>query len=816
MRKIVAHNAQQSQRASKHGTVTAAGIVLVAVLLFFWPVVSGQKYFWDDYSNALCVMTPFWAKQLAGEQLPLWCSFHDGGRPLGEQVAHSAFYPPYLALVPFASSAKAAEHVFALICVAHVGWAMLGLWLLLRQMKQTPAAALLGSVLFGFSAGVVLRICSGNPIAGVSWLPWILAGITYLTQRSTLTLQTLAIAVLTGAAYGVATMVALPQWHVWMTLLCGAYALLCMAQVVRTQSGAALLRVVLLAVLAGGVSLLLSAVHVLPMLAYAAESSRAASATYREVQNHVPWRMLLTNIIPTLFGRVEGPGSSPLWNLYWGGTTPADFWAYWERTSYAGIAAVMACVLAPFWLLKTRNTRGMFFFCVALFVILFMYGIASPFQYAVVQLVPILKGFRNPVRVSFLLAFALAVLSAQLLDYVWPTVACDRRQIVRRGLGFGALMAGLVIVAAVMGARYAPDEQWQAQFSAMLRLDRAAAQDAVHAVLHSGMLTQLALVGVLVAVYIASGFGKLRGETGKWCVVVVVFVDLFLFGHKFNASVQSPVEFNAHNPISAKLKELQDTRPAAERFRFEWDPYAQANLRSVAWEVDCYNGYCMNQPMYLEQFRMAQGKNPERYRDLLNVRYRLQQLQSQEQMQRLGPTMPAWARPFAQQFGIAVEQRSNALPRVWFVPAAVVMADSNAVEYVLNAAFDPRQEVVLHPAAAMDVALFTNATTRGSAQLTAYDHARMTADSTADGPGYVVFSEWYFNGWRATVDGSAAPVLRADVVLRAVPVPAGSHTLTLDYHPREFYVGAALSSVGGVIVLTAALTWLVGWIKGRR
>ncbi len=816
MPKHIAPPAPPESRTSTRTALLSAGVLIAAALVFFWPVVSGQKFFWDDYSNALSVTSMFWARQLAGQQLPLWCSFHDGGRPLGEQVAHSPFYPPYLALVPVARSAKAAQHVFALLCVAHVLWAMLGMWVLLRQMKLTATAALLGSIVFGFSAGVILRMPSGMPINGVSWLPWILAGITYLTLRPILSAPTLAIAVLTGAAYGAATMVALPQWQVWVTLLCGAYALLCGVQVARTHTGMAVLRLVLLTAVAGGVSVLLSAVHVLPMLAYAAESSRAAADTYRDVQNHVPWRMLLTNIIPAAFGRVDGPGSGPLWNLYWGGNTPADFWAYWERTSYAGIAAVMALLLAPLWLIKTRNARGIFFFCVALFVLLFMYGIASPFQYAVIQLVPILKGFRNPVRVSFLLAFALAVLSAQLLDYVWPQPPCDRRRVLRRGLGVGAAMAGLVIIAALIGGRYAPDAQWQAQFAGMLRLDRAVVEQGVQTLLRSGVLKQLGLIAALVAVYIASGFGKLRGETGKWFVVAIVFFDLFLFGHKFNASVQSPVEFNAHNPISAKLKELQDTRPVAERFRFEWDPYAQANLRSVAWEVDCYNGYCMNQPMYLDQLRLAQGKNPERYRDLLNVRYRLHQLQNQEQMRRLGPVMPAWARPFAQQFGIAVEQRSNALPRVWFVPAAVAMADSNAVEYVLSAAFDPRAAAVLNPATAAGIGLFTNSAVNGTAALTAYDHTRMTAESNADGPGYVVFSEWYFAGWRATVDGTAAPVLRADVVLRAVPVPAGTHTITLDYQPREFYAGAALSGTGGVLVLAALVTWCVGRAKSRQ
>jgi hypothetical protein len=686
---------------------------------------------------------------------------------------------------------------------------MLGMWLFLRHLRQSHAAAMLGSVLFGFSAGVVLRMPSGMPINGVSWLPWILWGMTCLAEQPVLSRRTLGIAALTGAAYGLATMVGLPQWHLWMTLLCAAYAVLCGVQVARTQAFGGVLRLVLLALVAGVVSVLVSAVHVLPMLAYSAQSARAATDMYRDPQNQVPWRMVLTNIIPTLFGRVDGPGSSPLWNLYWGGNTPADFWAYWERTSYAGIAAVMALLLAPVWLLKTRNARGFFFLGVAVFVVLFMYGIASPFQYAVVQLVPVLKGFRNPVRLSFLLAFALAVLSAQLLDYVWPTGACDRRRVLRRGLCFGALMAGLVIIAALIGGRYAPDAQWLAQFAGMLRLDRATVEQGVQTLLRSGVLKQLMLIGALVAVYIASGFGKLRGDTGKWLVVALVFLDLFLFGHKFNASVQSPVEFNVHNPISAALKQVQDTRPAAERFRFEWDPYAQANLRSVAWEVDCYNGYCMNQPLYLEQLRVAQSRNPERYRDLLNVRYRVQQLQSQEQLRRLGPAIPAWARGFVQQFGVAVEQRSNALPRVWFVPAAVAMADSNAVEYVLSAAFDPRTTAVLNPETAAGIGLYTNSAVNGTAMLTAYDHTRMTAESNANGPGYVIFSEWFFSGWRATVDGAAAPLLRVNVVLRAVPVPAGKHTVVLVYHPHEFLLGAMLSGMGSMVALGAALLWLL-------
>jgi uncharacterized membrane protein YfhO len=59
------------------------------------------------------------------------------------------------------------------------------------------------------------------------------------------------------------------------------------------------------------------------------------------------------------------------------------------------------------------------------------------------------------------------------------------------------------------------------------------------------------------------------------------------------------------------------------------------------------------------------------------------------------------------------------------------------------------------------------------------------------------------------VDGAAAPLLRVNVVLRAVPVPAGKHTVVLVYHPHEFLLGAMLSGMGSMVALGAALLWLL-------
>jgi len=56
-------------------------------------------------------------------------------------------------------------------------------------------------------------------------------------------------------------------------------------------------------------------------------------------------------------------------------------------------------------------------------------------------------------------------------------------------------------------------------------------------------------------------------------------------------------------------------------------------------------------------------------------------------------------------------------------------------------------------------------------------------------------------GWRATVDGEPAALLRADGRHRAVAVPAGRHAVTFRYEPPGLWPGVALTLLSATIVL---------------
>ncbi len=80
-------------------------------------------------------------------------------------------------------------------------------------------------------------------------------------------------------------------------------------------------------------------------------------------------------------------------------------------------------------------------------------------------------------------------------------------------------------------------------------------------------------------------------------------------------------------------------------------------------------------------------------------------------------------------------------------------------------------------------------------------------------PGFLVLSDAWYPGWRATVDGEETAVYRANSVARAVFVPAGNHELVFTFQPLDFAVGAAVSTAAW----TAALGFLFWyWLRRRR
>jgi hypothetical protein len=100
-----------------------------------------------------------------------------------------------------------------------------------------------------------------------------------------------------------------------------------------------------------------------------------------------------------------------------------------------------------------------------------------------------------------------------------------------------------------------------------------------------------------------------------------------------------------------------------------------------------------------------------------------------------------------------------------------------------------------------------------SATITIAEHKpnylKYESQSAADG--LAVFSEIYYpKGWKASIDGKPAEILRADYVLRALALPAGKHTIEFRFQPDAYFVGNKVTLAASWILLLTLLG-SIGW-----
>lgn len=172
--------------------------------------------------------------------------------------------------------------------------------------------------------------------------------------------------------------------------------------------------------------------------------------------------------------------------------------------------------------------------------------------------------------------------------------------------------------------------------------------------------------------------------------------------------------------------------------------------------------------------------------NMLNTRYFILPLQS-------GKTVPV-ANPYA--YGNA-----------WFVDRVQLVDNANE-ELDAIAQLDLRHEAVADKkfGEQLKAVAETAADSAAVVTLTAYEPNRLTYDVTSVKGGVVVFSEIYYPGWTATIDGEPAELGRVDYVLRALTVGPGHHQVELAFFPKSIDTTETIAYVSlGLLLLLIVL-----------
>jgi hypothetical protein len=154
---------------------------------------------------------------------------------------------------------------------------------------------------------------------------------------------------------------------------------------------------------------------------------------------------------------------------------------------------------------------------------------------------------------------------------------------------------------------------------------------------------------------------------------------------------------------------------------------------------------------------------------------------------------------------VKIYEVRDALPRAYVVhQTRVITDDEAALAAMADPAFQPDQEAILAAGKTLQEAPSTAPTVK----VATYAPEAIATQATLDAPGYLILSDAWYPGWRATVDGERATIERANTMFRAVYLPAGTHEIRFAYRPIRFYAGAAASGITLLGIVSAAIGML--------
>jgi hypothetical protein len=487
---------------------------------------------------------------------------------------------------------------------------------------------------------------------------------------------------------------------------------------------------------------------------------------------------------------------------------------YWIRvpyTEYLGYVGVTPIVLGFLALLFGRWRAVLFAALIAVLGLFLALGENNGFYAWVFASVPGFDTFRVPARWLLLWQFGIALLAALGADWIGRGARVELR---RPRLWIGLLLVEFILISGLnwqidQGEPFA-QRRTPLAFGAIAvaALAMGALPHLGRPVLALGMLT--ALSGAeLWAVADASPARQApppafsQGETVDW------FRAHGVTDQERLLSLARPEYVPAiENQVRAELGPLPEPIIEAVLVAQKWHDTLTPNvpLQYGLNTADGYDGGVLPLSRWLRLTTLLvpsprqdgvlltrlESLPPDRLLDLLGVRYLI-----------ANDGTPGRADMQMVDFGdLRLFARPNAVPRSLVVFGASSAAnDSAALDRMAQADFDSNREVVLQAPASpgFNAAPITVVPDNVAAE-------RWHGHVSLSQAGYLLQREAWYPGWRARVDGVETPVLRADLLFRAISLGPGEHDVEIFFDSSTFKRGLLLTA-GGLIVLILLLSW---------
>lgn len=713
------------------------GLLLLATL-WLSPVLfppDGQALGGLDSRGQFYVWLEFVRESVLNGRVPFWNAALFGGYPFLSDPQIAFFYPVTWLTLLLPTGMAISWHI-----VIHLTIAGSGMYFFVRKLDGHPIGALLAALTFAFSGYASARIYAGHIgfLATNSWLPLMLLATVWASER-----KTIWAAILAGFPFGMAILAGNPTSLLYSCVIWGAFVLYWQWQ---DESKTAVLRQFLIA---GLIGLLLSGVQLLPFLQFSTLSTRAGEPSFEFASAFsLPPAHLLTLLVPEFFGE----------------PTRAGYWSvpnFEELTYYAGVLPLLGLILA----FKRPSRHVWFYLSLIAFGILLALGSYGFLFRWIFTAVPPFRVVRAPARATFLYTFAIAALLGEAVT-IW--LRHPRRQ------------------AAISGWM-----RWILGGTAVIGLTTMSATGAVFAAVHPtdtsgrlwhqlggwGLATGLLLVGGLLLWQLFK-----QREIKRWLVVglaIVILADLWVFGSKFaRLSPMTPPQL--WTDVAQLMGDTNGRVLPWGISIFDQNGAEQVGVSSVfgynPLEIGANNAFAASVP------------DPRSSAfDILGASH----VVSQVDLGQFGDG----ERPLtlvAQQNGTFIYERSRVLPIVRLVDTVEIIPDEAVATARVHAPDFDAETAVIFPEAPACPLNATNSVP-GTASVIAAGNGYWDIQTESSTPALLIVSETAYPGWRVWINGNKAEWQTAYTAVRAVCVPAGTHTVEWRFQPAVFWQGGLLS-----------------------
>jgi energy-converting hydrogenase Eha subunit A len=745
---------------------TAVALV-VGWALMAWPWLSGRVTVpWDAKAHFL-PQIQFLAQSLARGESPFWNPYVFSGLPQIADPQSMIFSPPFLLLALVNGSPSAWAVDVTTLLVQLTGALALMVWCADRRWHW--AGALIGGLVFCFGASMAWRLQHTGQVLSLAYMPMALLCLDRALNRRS---------IFYGLALGVvmaSLILGRDQVALLAAYILAAYGIWQIASAASVWR--ALRRVVVPVGLGALTCIALIAIPLILTALYVGDSNRPMIDYQGAGRGSLHPALLLTFLMPQVFGaagRMED---------YWG---PPSF--AWNDTGlfiaqnmgqvYLGLVPVLLILIA---LIKgqlfDRDIR--FFTAAAVFVLLYALGWYTPAFHLIYTVLPGVNLYRRPADATFLIGALGAILSAyaahRLFERPWEKVGEETIVII------GAVIAASVVAALALG----------------LHLDR---------VERLGWPLFTAAVG-FAASSIALRHAKPRiAFDPRYAALVLASItamDLAWNNGPNTSSALPPTVYDAMNPNTrnetvVRLEDLtaagqSDTR--RDRVELLGLGFHWPNI-SMTHRLENTLGY---NPLRLRAYSQATGAGDHigapgerklapllpsyrsRLVDLLGLRY----IASGAPLESVDPALkPGDFLLNAKTDGVWIYENPRALPRVLFPRSAQSIQSATVLDTGTWPTFDPIKTVLIDgPVSAVRTNLGAASPATHTVRIARYRNTEVVIDTDSGSGGWVVLNDLWHPWWTVEMDGTAMPLLRANVLFRAVEVPSGRHTVRFQFRP---------------------------------